>query len=475
MDTSSGGADPAQPKARGESRGFARNVTTLLSGTVGAQAAGAVSVPLLAFLYRPEEFGKFAIVWAIGLSVGSLSSLRYERAIVIAKSRRTAMAVTALCNRIVAVVALASASVTAAVSGLATAAGMGLLVLLFGLYQQRAQWMVRDSEFGKMARAEVLGTVVTVVVQVGAGFALEASMESLLVGGLVGRAAQLAAVWGSTALPAGFSTARLRAVAIAFRQFPAFSAPYSFVSLAISRSLVVVGAIFLSDATVGFIALAHRLTYLPITTTVNAVRRVFIGTLARGISQPGIERQTRELARAMALLAVPAAFGVGVIAPWVVESGLFVDWVGAGRFITLLMPGALAMMVTAWLDRLFEVLRRQRLAFILEASSAIVIVLVYTLLLWGGAGPHLSVAVFGALVASYNALWMCVAWRVANFDLVSLGLRLRAPLLLLVGTSSAWALLGTSILPRVGLVVIGTFAVGALATRMRPKSLEART
>lgn len=62
---------------------FLRNVLTLISGTVLAQAIPVALSPMLSRIYTPEEFGVFAIFSSIASALAVVATFRYELAIML--------------------------------------------------------------------------------------------------------------------------------------------------------------------------------------------------------------------------------------------------------------------------------------------------------------------------------------------------------------------------------------------------------
>lgn len=75
---------------------FTKNVLTLMIGTTIAQAIPIIISPLLTRIYTPEDFGVFALFFAISAILGSVSSARYELAIMIPKKDEDAINIFAL-------------------------------------------------------------------------------------------------------------------------------------------------------------------------------------------------------------------------------------------------------------------------------------------------------------------------------------------------------------------------------------------
>jgi O-antigen/teichoic acid export membrane protein len=65
---------------------------TLMSGTLIAQAIMLLSIPILTRLYTPTEFGLYSAFFALISIIGSVSSLKYDQAIMLPKSDKDAQA-----------------------------------------------------------------------------------------------------------------------------------------------------------------------------------------------------------------------------------------------------------------------------------------------------------------------------------------------------------------------------------------------
>ena len=67
---------------------FARNIVTLATGTLLAQAIPILASPILTRLYTPSEFGLFAVYMALITSVTPAICGKYEVAMVLPKSKQ---------------------------------------------------------------------------------------------------------------------------------------------------------------------------------------------------------------------------------------------------------------------------------------------------------------------------------------------------------------------------------------------------
>ena len=80
---------------------------TLLSGSVLAHALPPALGPVLTRLYSPQDFGQFALLWAVASNLAVVVCARYDFALPLEPRPRRAALLMALCLRIaVAVTAL---------------------------------------------------------------------------------------------------------------------------------------------------------------------------------------------------------------------------------------------------------------------------------------------------------------------------------------------------------------------------------
>jgi len=75
---------------------FAKDVLTLMTGTTIAQAIPIAISPILTRIYTPEDFGVFALFFAISAIFGSIVNARYELAIILPKKDEDAINIFAL-------------------------------------------------------------------------------------------------------------------------------------------------------------------------------------------------------------------------------------------------------------------------------------------------------------------------------------------------------------------------------------------
>lgn len=282
--------------------GFARSVILIASGTAAAQAVALGASPILTRLFTPDAFGLLGLFMAVATVLAVGAGLRYEMAIVLARSRAMANALLWLCIVLASLLAVLSMlvvlawrdDIAAAMGTPGVAAYLPLVpvyILAAGVFQAMNELACRQQAFSVVARNPMTRTATTVGVQVTGG--LLALGQGWLILGLV--AGQVVAALGigwrmATRHQAlvrprlGRGGRRLRAAARRFRRFPLFSAPQGLLNATSTYLPHVVLAAFFGPVVVGLYALTVRVLYAPGALIGGAIRQVLYQRIAEALT-----------------------------------------------------------------------------------------------------------------------------------------------------------------------------------------------
>ena len=133
-----------------------RSTVTLLSGGLLANALPLLLGPALTRLYTPEDFGQYALLWAVATNLAVVGCARYEFALPLERSPLRAALLMALCARLLVTVAAASTLVALALfwaQNLALAWILPVSVLAIGATQWLTLWATHNLRFGLLATA----------------------------------------------------------------------------------------------------------------------------------------------------------------------------------------------------------------------------------------------------------------------------------------------------------------------------------
>jgi O-antigen/teichoic acid export membrane protein len=409
-------------------------------GTAVAQGCNAALVPVLARLYSPAEFGVLTVVQSLAGLGAPFAGLRYEFAIVLARSNRMAAALVLtqmlLALSFTAAVAM-SLFVASSIFG-ATLASAGawiwavpVLIALASLTQALTLYLTRAGAFKQLGLMRIIQAALS------SGLPLLGLFRTAGAGGLIGAAIAggaislvaparlLIASAGRHLVRAANPKTLLRAARAHFR-FPLYSMPYGMVNAFRERGILLCFAAFATTDVAGLLAIAMRLSFFPATFLASALGPVLYREAVQHLDDPERLRPTlRRTMRVLSLCLTPPAVLLILFGETVFVMLLGEAWRMSGRYASMLAVPALTLVLSGLFDRLFDARNRQKTALAIEVvySAVVLTVTVGALLL--GASTATAVGWFSALTVIYHLVWVvlaCLAWKFPMRELSMIGL-----------------------------------------------------
>ncbi|RUM74828.1 MAG: hypothetical protein DSZ11_03340 [Sulfurovum sp.] len=262
-------------------------ILTLMTGTLMAQVVLLAFIPILTRLYTPTEFGNYSLFFILSTIIGSVSSLRYEQAIMLPKSDRDAQ-----------VLLFISALLTI---GISLILSMVLIlfydffldyfnnlsylvwllpfsVLVTGLVQIFNSYSTRNKFYKKMAEVKVIESITTVGTQGISRYFL--ALDGLIVGKFLSNIYTLYLLGAyhlkkQTLQLKYFTKRRAKANLKRHENFPKYFAMATFLNSISQNIPILLFTTLFSPAVAGFYALTHRILQAPIQLVANSTRSVF--------------------------------------------------------------------------------------------------------------------------------------------------------------------------------------------------------
>lgn len=413
-------------------RVFIGHVATMMSGKSIASAIALVTMPIIARLYSPSDFGIAALFLSMSTLISNVGALRYETALVLPEQDQEALLLMAFTYRIMVAVCLVLLLLvgTYEISGaeLAVLDAMGFWiwilpvgVLLMTMIQIQENWLARKKQFKVVARSMVVGTAVTGGSRIGFGYLAGSTVFGLILGNMIGQVSRLAVqkTASSEGLRATFRRAergQFRSLAAKYADFPRLNAPASLLTAASQQLPVVLLGVLFTPAIVGFYSMATRLTHAPVVIVANSVRRVFLQKAAE------INNRGKSLAFAFMVstcgLAVLGAIPLALL--WFfgqpLTTWLLGDrWSEAGRYLEIISPWLFMLWVTAPSNPVFVVLRKQRLWLNMQLSATVFRLGTFGAAYLLSAGPEWTLGAFViATVIGNIAIILMAMYLIAN-------------------------------------------------------------
>lgn len=414
-----------------------RKVALVAGGSTLGRAVVILASPFLTRLFTPEDFGLLAVYTALLGILGGVVCWRYELAVPLPASRRTAANVLVLCLIIAAAMSLfAAVVVTLAreqIAGWLRVPGLApylwllpLGLLAVGSYQALTYWAIRGQAFGRLARTHISQGVGQVAVQVGWGLGAAGPL-GLLFGAVVGQATGV----GTLARAAqredasAFRAVRLRAlrrVLHRYRRFPLLASGAVLLNSSARRLPALLLAALYGPQVAGFYALSQRVVGSPMQLIGGAVGQVYVGHAAPLIRQdaPRLRRLCMRVAGRMLLVGAVLLGAIGLGGPRLFELAFGAGWGEAGRYVQVLLVAYLGQFAVAPIAQTLHMLERQDVNLVWNGGQVAGIGLIF----WLGYSAELSAVWLLALYSAGMALSHVVSFMLI---LALTGRRVRAP------------------------------------------------
>ena len=359
-----------------KSSDFIRNIITLMAGTTFAQIISLLFLPLLTRLYTPEEFGYLAIYMSTAKILSTISTGRYELAVMLPKDDKGALNLMFLSMGLVIITALVTFIVLLFFKNdLLTLINvkenrnlfffLPLSILFLGFYQNIYYWTARLKNFKNIARSRLIQSSSTSLINAGGGISGFGAM-GLIFGSISGQFLSTASLFRSlfkdkrTPLKA-IDWPLMKKEAAENKNFPFFSLPMGFLNSISGNIIVYVLTIFFTQQLVGFYSNAFRVINYPLNFISSSFTSVFyqkINETANKIKIYTISYFANLAAAAIILL--PIFFWGDIIFAFVLGS----EWKTAGTLAGIIAPLAIASFAMRSVSDVFSATKKNQVLLI---------------------------------------------------------------------------------------------------------------
>jgi len=404
-------------------------------GGLGAQAISLLTLPVISRLYPPEMYAIWAIFMAIAGIFGSIASFRYELAIVIPKDEEDASSIFCWCAISSVGMGLFVAFLvqmmwfqnlfTSQISGdgglyllliPALVASMGLVVALH-------YWNVRQANYTLNSFAQISLVLATVVIQITWIEMYPASPGGLLVGSLVGQIVAMSVLIIFSRNPPKINKTILKKIPGIMnqqRKFFFYSTPYILFAEAKARGSIFILEYFLAGRVVGLYAFSYRIMNFPLSLISSALRPVlFQETASKGIKSS--EGKIGQILKYLATITVPFLAFYFFYAEWLFASVFGKEWEGSGYIGKFLILPVFTYLFCNWMDRIMDVMGKQRLLLSIEAIFGSLSILGLWLGFVSGLGLIGALSIQSVILIVYNITYLYIAYDRAGYDKKKIG------------------------------------------------------
>jgi O-antigen/teichoic acid export membrane protein len=423
---------PRIAEKRNELSGSVRKIATVGIGAAIVQVVTIALTPIITRLYSPDAFGGYALYWSVAAFFISVAALRYETAIVLARSDREAVNAVVVCLGASVINATLCLILAPLIAQEFVPANMmdetrrlifflPVLVLITALNQIIISWLTRKQEFRKFAISDVLTRLITYISQIVLALAGINGATGLIVGIVIGysMAGIILTVWiVRNQDVSGFRNLHSKEIfqcLAKYRNLPLYLTPYTVVQTLRERAAYFMIGGYGRSFEVGYYSLSSRALALPVSLVAGIIRPIFFQKAAVS-NLKDLEDRVNSVMRFMGLCVVPC---------WVIlllhHGTLFgavfgKSWEGAGVYAAILSVPAIPFLLGSWLDRSFDIVSRQRLHFVIESIFTVMALLGLSIGIFIFRSVLIAIIIQSGVATVYYSCYLLVIYRIARFN-----------------------------------------------------------
>lgn len=408
-----------------------KNISMTASSSALAQGVAAIATPALTRLYSPDQYATWAIFASIAALFSGLATMRYELAVVLPKERATAAAI-GIGGIGIALVTSVSVGFVLWIAGGWFYSDINevsveywwilvpITILSNSIYQISLAWCTREAKFLAYAAAQIALPILIISGQIIGAFACQRGGMGLILGSVCGHAIITCAlllficwkndhvVWNANQMKV------ICGALVAYKQYPLYMTPYTLVGVLRERLAYFLLGRFGTPDMVGFYSVAARIANIPNSFVASTLRPVFFHHAANS-NLSMLEVPILIICRTLGIMAVLFLAPCVVQATWLTKIVLGPNWGVAAPYVVALSIPMIPLLMGNWLDRMFDVLGRQRLALGLELVFSMVSMTGLILGYFIFRDLYFAVCIQSGLLTIYYLHRLSVLFRIAGF------------------------------------------------------------
>lgn len=360
-----------------------RSISTLSLATMAGQGVAIVAIPVITRIYGPTIYGNYQTLYAAIMLLGTVASLRLERAIPLVEKEYQARAAvagayifTVATTGAIGIYVLIAPQSFARILGNDQVASSAWIVpvgaLLTSSYVIATQWAVRVRNHNPIALRNALQPAVMTSIQLIAG-SISASLGSLSIGLLVGRL--VGAVSAAKQLATSSVRPRWRSITTVMKRYRGFmllSAPSGLLNTAaLQLPILMLGAYYGAESA-GLYGVSAMLTVAPVTLLAGASSQVLLGIAAARLRdrRGGVLNAIRRIGGFAAMIGVAAALGVALLAQFA-STILGEDWGSTTPYLVALSIVLAARLPASTISPVLSAFERHKTQLAIDAARVV--------------------------------------------------------------------------------------------------------
>ncbi len=411
---------------------FRSDILSGTSGTVLAYTIGLLTLPLITRFYTPEHIGVWQILLATIVLITPLATLQFEHAIVLERTKSVISRLLTIilfntfiiCSVIFFTTLLFGNKVNDLID-IDISINIGWMLIIGVLIQVSfivlTALVVKQKRFKVQAVAKVLGSLTIPFMAVFILLFLKVGNTAYIVAAFSGILVQVFFLyrWVDKEYFPSFGRYNKGKILSAFKKYkvyPVYMVPYVLSQGAVWQiTLISLGVLF-STSIVGAYTVARQIVYIPVSLLTASLKQVIFSHASSAPKyDESIKQRIHKLLTNIVNVAIPftvfSFFYITDIINFLLGDG----WEKVGVFSQWILIPAVALMLTSWLDRIFDVYGKQRLAVFLQISSDIAFLLVLLVCFLFETDELVTIISLSVFLALYNLAWLLIVLKILKF------------------------------------------------------------
>ncbi len=171
----------------------------------------------------------------------------------------------------------------------------------------------------------------------------------------------------------------MRFVASRYRRFPMFTMPAALLSALIMRLPFLILPEFLDWGTMGLFSRGFNVLFVPLSLLAGSVAQVFFVRAVKTNREGTLGRFSSNVHTKLIMMSIFPTAALMVAGGDIFQVLFGIEWRASGEYLRYVAPWIMFSIVSSPMTRLFDVLERQRLEFLVAIASAVVMISVLVL------------------------------------------------------------------------------------------------
>lgn len=445
----------------------------LVSGTAFAQFITVISAPLLARFYSPALFGTYGLFTSITSIIAVIACLRYELSIMLPEKDSEACNLLSLSIILSLIISFISFIVIYlgqnSLLHLLNAEELGSFLYLVApsifftsAFMALNYWNSRTKQFGRLSIARICSSLITVAIQLSAGFMGYATSGILIGASIIGSAISTLVLGAQIVYDdyhifhKNITWRAMREGLIRYKKFPIYETFGALLNNISWQLPIFMLSSFFSSTVVGYYVLGKRILSMPMSLIGMSIAQVFYQRASEEKRNGMLAKVVENVFHRLVKLGLLPFIILTVIGDDLFEIVFGSNWIEAGVYTQILSIWTFFWFISSPMSVLFRVLERQE--FSLKINIAIFITRFLSLLIGGYVGsPRWAMVLFalsGIVIYGYLSMSIMfvsgIPWG-RMFEILLRNIKLSLPVITiliimkLINVSSIILLLATSI------------------------------